>query len=303
MGPVSAAPASWIAPWTIGWRKLAAFREVAQRPAEASLPAAMILEQLNSVQARLAGSAQASLGEKTRALWSMERRGCVLGRRAEPAARLSDPRLTDALSPIVHVGMGVAAVERGGFDPERTAGAIEARGRPRDRLFAYESLGAMLGVYERVLPRWYVGLPPLTRPEPRAWLACFDPEQRRLIAHGYGRLLYFNASSVAAAVTRAARSRSLDAATVVQGVGFAHAMVNHASLPRVLATRLPRSDLQEALETGLTYALVFWDWLFPGTIEAGEVPAHRLVARARAEVERARAQGRLPAFRLAADER
>ena len=290
------ARAASISPLRLALRKLTALRMVAQRPAEAHKTPRELLEQIAALQAAATRAPAAGLAAKTRALWSLERLGCSFGRGAGPDDSLADRRLSDATSPIVHVGMGVAAVERGGFHPDAVTQVIERLARPRDRLFAYESLGAMLGVYERTLPRWFVGLRPLARPDPRGFIGGFPPPVQQRIAHGYGRLLYFQRVSLRSALAGAARP-FVDPARCVQGIAFAHAMVNHAALPRVLATATP-AELRMPFETGIIYALMFWDWLFPGTLDAPSVPAHALVERARVELARARARGRLPAFRL-----
>jgi len=49
--------------------------------------------------------------------------------------------------------MGGAAVEVSNFDSGRISGLIDSLARPAYRLFGYEQIGAMLGVYEKSVPR------------------------------------------------------------------------------------------------------------------------------------------------------
>lgn len=277
--------------WTQAWRKLAAFRTVKQRASDIPSAPAELLVRIAALHGET--SAQSSLAAKTRALWTMERLACTYARHAGPGDSLDDPSLPASASPIAHVGMGVAAVEAGAFELGEIERRINALARAQDRLFAFESLGAMLGAYERAIPRRLAGLGPLRPPAPAAYLDGLEPAIARLVSHGYGRLIYFNARSVAAALAELDRRPYLDRHAAGQGVGFAHAMVNHDDIARIIA-----HTSEPSLRDGLTYALVFWEWLFPGTLAADLDPREPTVERATAEIERARERGALEAFAL-----
>lgn len=283
-----------VPPWTLAWRKLTAFRTVAQRASDIPDVPVELLDRI----AELRAGTPTSLAAKTRAMWTFERLGCTFGRVAGPGDTLGDLRLPAAASPITHVGMGVAAVESTGFDREELTRVIDSLARPVDRLFAFESVGAMLGAYERVLPRRLAGLRALKRPDPGEYIPTFEAPIRRLIGHGFGRLIYFESRSLKSAIADARARGYLDVPAAVQGIAFAHAMVNHRDLPRVLESSIGDAELDGFVQAGLVQALVFWEWLFPGTLESAEVPEHGLVRRAKMEVAGARERGRLDAFGL-----
>ncbi|MCA9716816.1 MAG: hypothetical protein H6713_11745 [Myxococcales bacterium] len=284
--------------WRASRRKLTAFRTVAQRRSEARATTDELLEHVTRLHTREAVHPERGLAARTRALWSMERIGYAFARKARRLESLRDRRVSRATSPILHVGMGVCAAEFGELDPELTARIIEKLARPEDADFAYESFGAVFGVNERATQRWLIGLKPLPRAPLRELLPRFEPARQRLMAHGYGRLLYFQHATLAAAV-EAARDTALDRGAAVQGIGFAYAMVNHAELTTALTTALADPADNEHFQTGLVYALMFWGWLFAGTLDdERHAPDDPLTTRAREALARAHAQGRLPAFAL-----
>ena len=189
--------------WRASRRKLTAFRTVAQRRSEARATTDELLEHVTRLHTREAVHPERGLAARTRALWSMERIGYAFARKARRLESLRDRRVSRATSPILHVGMGVCAAEFGELDPELTARIIEKLARPEDADFAYESFGAVFGVNERATQRWLIGLKPLPRAPLRELLPRFEPARQRLMAHGYGRLLYFQHATLAAAVEAA----------------------------------------------------------------------------------------------------
>ena len=241
------------------------------------------------------------LREMTAALWKMESLGALFGRQAQNPNTLRDPRLPTEIRPIAHVGMGVAAVEIVGFDPAQIIHMIETLAHPDFRLFAYESMGAMLGAYEISFPKRLLGLKPLHRPEPRGFIGFFPRDIQRLISHGYGRILYFNSINIAAAVRKIARRPFLQQQAAVHGLAFAFAMVNHLDLPKVLEMGggFERPELNDAFRDGLIYALEFWEWAAPGFLTALKASGSRsseLIVIARQEIASSRARGFLGAF-------
>ena len=288
-----------ISAWQASWRKLVAFRTVSQRKQEGPLNTASLIEQVVAIQQE--GAASQELSVKTAALWKMESLGVTFGRIAHIVDSLSDPSLPPEARPIVHVGMGGAAVELANFDRAEIIRIIDLLAHPDYRLFGYEQIGAMLGVYEKTAPRLILGLKRLDRPDPAKFIPLFPPEIQRLISHGYGRLLYFNSKDLRAALLNIRKREFLDLLAAVQGMAFGYAMVNHNDLGAVLETGdyLLEPALIAAFQSGLVYALEFWEWSFPGTLDSLRLPGdrtERLIRTARQEVADARQQGRLDPF-------
>ncbi|OFV95573.1 MAG: hypothetical protein A3H28_16930 [Acidobacteria bacterium RIFCSPLOWO2_02_FULL_61_28] len=288
--------------WQSAWRKLVAFRTVSQKKIEGPLTAADLLARIAAIQKE---AETGDIAVKTAALWKMESLGVTFGRVAQPGDTLRDPNLPVEARPIVHVGMGGAAVEVANFDRAEIMRRIDSLAHPDYRLFGYEQIGAMLGVYEKTVPRMMLGLKPLDRPpDVKQFILSFDdPKVRRLISHGYGRLLYFNSKHVGAAYHNVKQREFLDPRAAVQGMGFGYAMVNHRELGTVLETGdvlvVFDPTFVRAFQAGLVYALMFWEWVSPGflqTLGFANPRATELVATARTEIESARQRGYLEPF-------
>jgi hypothetical protein len=237
----------------------------------------------------------------TRGFWEMESLAAAYGEAPPQGCTLRDPNLPIEVRPIVHTGMGVAAVEVGDFDPARISERIESLAHPDFRLFSYESMGAMLGAYEVPFPKRLLGLKPLPRPRPGEFIPRFSPEIQRLISVGYGRILYFNSGSILAALRKIANRPFLDAPAAVLGVAFACAMINHMDFWLVLETEGKFSDLNwsAAYRNGLIYALEFWEWEVPGFLRSLQPRGARsaeLIGVAQREVDSCIGRGCLNAF-------
>ena len=103
------------------------------------------------------------------------------------------------------------------------------------------------------------------------------------------------------AIRNAGRVEALDVRTATHGIAFAYAMLNSADLPRVLETGadLRHPEIAEGFESGLAYALAFWDWPFPGVLDTLAPRTDRqaqLVTRARSVIEESRRANRLTPF-------
>jgi hypothetical protein len=282
-----------------GWRKWLGFRSVAQKGKEVKLSQDDFINQWSEI--RNAVQQTKTTGEKTAALWKLEGLGVTYAKQAPHANTLADPRLPMEVRPIVHVGMGAGSVEVGQFDPAKITEMIESLANPSFRLFPYESLGAMLGIYEKSLPRIMLGLKPLIRPEPQGFINHFPAEVQRLISHGYGRLLYFNSLDLAGTVRNIAARSFLQAPAAVQGMAFGYTMVNNEDLWTVLETGDGFADpaLKTAFRKGLTFALEFWEWESPGFLGTMKPPNKRsgeLIDIALQEVGASRARGALAPF-------
>jgi hypothetical protein len=237
----------------------------------------------------------------TAGLWRMESLGVTYARQTPAGKTLNDPTLPLACRPIVHVGMGAGSVEVCNFDPNKITEMIESLSNPSFHLFPYESIGAMLGIYEKSLPRIMLGLKPLHRPELQGFIQFFSPEIQRLISHGYGRLLYFSSVNIAATVRNIAARSFLQAPAAIQGMAFAHTMVNNADLWTVLETGTGFEDpkLKLAFRNGLIYGLEFWEWESPGFLRTLKPPnrnSAELIDIAQQEIDISRARGFLAPF-------
>jgi hypothetical protein len=268
------------------------------------------VQRMKAVQSGAAGTAD--MGRKTASFWLMENLSSTFLKTARPGESLRDPELPIETLPISHCGMGIAAVEVADFQPQRIREVIELFSHPDYRLFAYEGSGAMLALYEpdmfhlaaRTLA--LVGLlplPSLTPPSREEFVRSFEPEVQRLIAHGYGRMLYFKNHGIAGAIREARRASFLQVPACIQGVAFAYSMVNNSDLGRVFRAGrdLAATPAGAAFRDGLIYALEFWEWMSPGFLD-WVVPRTEfesvLIRKAAEAIDRCRSQGPLAPFRV-----
>jgi len=285
--------------WITGWRKWITFSYVSQLKTAGPFSQQEFIARWSVIQSSAWRSKD--LREMTIGFWKMESLGAAYGRRPPAGGTLSDPNLPIEIRPIAHDGMGVAAVEVSGFDPAKITERIESLAHPSFRLFSYESIGAMMGVYEMPVPKALVGLEPHRLPEPRGFIRFFSPEIQRLISHGYGRILYFNSMDMASALRRIAERSYLDLPTAVHGMAFAYAMVNHLDFWLVLETggEFEDAELRAAFRNGLVYALEFWEWETPGFLRSLQPRSKRsaeLIENAQQEIDASLARGVLSAF-------
>lgn len=285
--------------WTSGWRKLITFLAVSGNKGAGPFTQEEFLARWSAIQQSAARSKDVE--EMTRGFWKMESLGAAYGETPPEGSTLRDPKLPVEVRPIVHTGMGVAAVEVGNFNPAEISRRIESLAHPDFRLFAYESVGAMLGAYEVPFPKRLLALKPLPRPRPEEFIPFFSPEIQRLISVGYGRILYFNSPSISTALRRIADRPFLDAPAAVLGVAFACAMINHRDFWLVLETEGEFRDPKwgAAYRDGLIYALEFWEWEVPGFLGSLRPTGRRsaeLIAAAQQEIARCLERGSFNAF-------
>ena len=285
--------------WKTGMRKLHAFRTVSQKKMEGQLSQDEYIARWSSLQKDAVKGAQAAV--MTAGLWGMESLGVTYALRTPQGKTLNDPSLPPEVLPIAHVGMGAGSVEVANFDPAKITQIIESLSHPNFRLFPYESLGAMLGIHEKSLPRILLGLKPLNRPEPQGFINRFTPDIQRLISHGYGRLLYFNSMNIAATLRAIADRPFLQAPAAVQGLAFGYTMVNNADMWIVLQTGagFEDPDLKAAFRNGLIYSLEFLEWETPGflrTLKAPDKNSADIIETAQQDIDVARARGFLAPF-------
>ncbi len=249
---------------------------------------------------------------RTRSFWEMEKISAEFIKTGDRTTTLRDERLRLEVRPIAHCGMGIGAVEMLGFGTGPLLGALDRMSHPDYRLFALESVGAMLGVYEpgpflqlaRGMGRLgLIPMAPLERPALGPYLEEFSPAAHPLLSHGFGRLLYFRNHSVPGAIKAARQACLFDFSSCVRGIAFAMAMVNSRDVMRVIghAYDWGNRGTDAAFEAGLVYALVFWEWMSPGFLEQLAIstrPGKRRVAVAAEEIELSRRRGYPPAFTL-----
>lgn len=263
---------------------------------------------MSEIQQRAAGSDD--MGVKTTGFWAMENLGATFLRHLQPGQTLNDPALPVEIRPIAHCGMGIGAVEVSKFEPGKLAGLLQSLSNPAYDRFGFDNVGAMLGVYEPDIFAMFsrsftflglLPIAPLEWPEPAGFLRAFDQEAGRLIANGYGRMLYFKSNSISRAVRLAARAGSFRFDACVQGIAFAYSMANHNDLQRVwqAGEDMGVAEVGSFFRNGLIYAIEFWEWMSPGTIDALKPRtsyAAALISAARDGVAIGRARGALAPF-------
>ncbi len=294
--------------WKNALRKANTIRSVSS-PAD-RLNQSQYVERITRIQGAAADSGDPFF--TTRSFWQMEKVSAEFFKNPPQGGTLADSRIPLAARPIVHCGMGIGAVEAVGFELARLQPRVEGFTSPDYRPFCTESLGAMLGVYAPgpffaiASGMRRIGLLPmanLTRPEPASYLEHFDLVGRRLLSHGFGRILFFRNLSVSAAIRIARNEPHFDRGSCVRGIAFAMAMVNCADVRRVISDRFEWGAdwIDHAFDQGLVYALVFWEWMSPGFLERfpghGELARRRRLA-ARREIEAALDRGHPAVFDL-----
>jgi hypothetical protein len=218
-------------------------------------------------------AAAGTINERCVALWKMEWIGFSYCRHG--AGILHRPSILVAMQPIVHTGLGFAAVEEAALQPDKVRESIDRRAHPDFRHFAYESVGCAWGVLNngrfRKLFEMFTGVrfAPFDPPAPAEFMARFPAELRPLLSHGYGRTLYFVHCDLAKSLRSAATATWLETSAAVHGVAFAYVMINFADLDRILDVRpdLPEPALAEDFASGLVFALAMLSWTFPGMFD------------------------------------
>ena len=217
-----------------------------------------------------------SMPEVVAGLWKCEGFATTFGKYRLPENTLNDARIPREAYGITHVGYGAASTEWAHFDMTKLTHIAETLSQPDYRGFTYEGMGSILRIYEPGLFKFMCGvlglIPMGAPPGPdktgffAKFFEGFDPEQQRLITHGYGRLVAFSNISVYKAIEEA---KSLPAPRVfpcVQGIAFAFAMMNNEEMARLLENSAleDSAEVRRAFQTGLTYGIVFADWFAPG---------------------------------------
>jgi hypothetical protein len=226
-------------------------------------------------------------------LWRCEGLAISAAKYPESVISLSDPALPAGARGATHTGFGVGATESSCFDTDQIATLLEASCHPAYRPFAIEGVGSVLRVYQDgPLKRLsgLLGIIPRDAPAGparenffQAFLSGFTPDEQRLVAHGYGRLVAFGHLDLKRALTEAAAVPAFFVGPCTQGVGFAFAMINASDMAAVLASDLAPPEQSDHFEAGLVAALVFLEWSNPEILDSwtpGSRREERLITRA-----------------------
>jgi len=215
------------------------------------------------------------LDEKILALWKLEGLAfAFFERQGDGRVRGEELGLPPEAGPPVHCGIAMAAVLKYGFDADRLLERLEAVANPAFAQFAIETLGLMLAIYEQdffgvatsLLGRiGVVRHTRLRRPPIRSFLESVPQRCWPLVAHGYGRALYFKRFSLAGALRNAQRQNDLPVTATVRGVAAAFTLINSRDLGRVLRLRGAESNLEltHGIDGGMRNTLILLEWTFP----------------------------------------
>jgi len=306
-------PADLAIPMTTGAsRRVTGVRTVASGALERGVPQDEFVMRINSYHDEFAtGSVERE--KSVSGLWKSEGLSTSIGKHLLQENTLRDPRLRGHVLPIAHVGFGSGSTEALVFDVERIDALFAERCAPDYREFSYKGIGAILRTYERgffkvmTVALGLINLDAPDGPNPSGFFADymrrFPPEIQRQIAHGYGRVVAFSNLTIYTALSEITTYPPDRVGPAAHGAGFAFGFMNSADLPRILDhSAIPfDAHVRAAFQSGLIYALVFFDWYAPGLLEgwqpAGQLEAE-LVEHARREAASARLRGYPLAFRL-----
>jgi len=245
-------------------------------------------------------------------LWRIE--GLVFkycDRRADPELSLRRSSMPLEAGPPAHCGLAMAAVLQEGFDPERLGARFSMAADPRFIRFCHETTGLMLAIADSgllgglVRAAGSVGVlgARLDRPADKAgFFAAGEDDRRRLVAHGFGRALYFTSLDLQGAVSRVLRERGLPADAALRGLSGANALVNSRDLDLLLergGDGFP-PEVIGGFEGGLANTLCLLEWTIPGALRgltSSREGSRRMIDAAVAEARSARLNGLGPPMR------
>lgn len=246
-------------------------------------------------------------------LWKSEGLSTSIGKHLLAENNLRDSRLKKETLPIAHVGFGSGSTESLVFDVAKIDALFAERCVPEYRGFSYEGIGAIMRIYERGFFKVMSGTLGLIKldapdgPDPAGFFADymrkFPAETQRLIAHGYGRIVAFSNMNIYSALTEITTYPAERIEPAAHGAAFAFAFMNSADLPRLLDhSAIPfDATVRAGFQSGLVYALVFFDWYAPGLLDnwkpTGALETE-LIEHARREAAATRLRGYPLAFRL-----
>jgi hypothetical protein len=243
---------------------------------------------------------KASMPDVVSGLWRSEGFSTTFGKYRLPENTLNDPQIPRESYGIAHVGYGAASTEHAMFDTGMLHEIIETKSEPNHRGYTTEGMGSILRIYEPGIFKIMCGLlgliPKGAPPGPdrtgffAKFFAAFNPEDQRLITHGYGRLVMFSNLSVYSAIKEAQTLPAQFVYPCIQGEAFAFAMMNSVEMPRLLnnTADLEAGEVRSAFQDGLVYGMIFCEWFTPGFLALYKPQGTlegKLVDRARSEAE------------------
>ena len=293
-------------------RRVTGVRTVASGALEREVPQDEFVMRINGYHDETA-TGQIERERTVTGLWKSEGLSTSIGKHLGAENTLRDSRLHHQVLPIAHVGFGSGSTESLVFDVKKIDALFAHRCAHEYRGFSYEGIGAILRIYERGFFKVMSGTLGLIKldapdgPDPSGFFAeylqQFPSDIQRLIAHGYGRIVAFSNMNIYSALTEITTYPPDRIGPAAQGAGFAFAFMNSADLPRVLDhSAIPfDATVRAAFQSGLVYALVFFDWYANGLLKnwkpEGELETE-LIHHARREAASARHRGHPLAFAL-----
>jgi len=293
-------------------RRVTGVRTVASGALERQVPQDEFVMRINGYQDESAHGA-ADREKAVTGLWKSEGLSTSIGKHLLPENSMRDGRLKKEVLPIAHVGFGSGSAESLVFDVDKIDALFAERCAPDYRGFSYEGIGAIIRIYERGFFKVMSGTLGLIKldapdgPNPEGFFADymrrFPPETQRLIAHGYGRIVAFSNMNIYSALTEITTYPAERIEPAAHGAAFAFAFMNSADLPRILEhSAIPfAAPLRAGFQSGLIYALVFFDWYAPGLLDGWKPTGAletELIEHARREAASTRQRGYPLAFRL-----
>ena len=268
--------AAEISPWRAWCRKIAVLTTVAHRRMTSAFTDEEFASRVKALTDRSLSAS--SLHQMIVRLWQIEGLAFRQYSQAEHVTSLKGC-LTREAGPPAHCGLGMAAVLLSEFDPVEISRFIDAAADPAFVRFSYESIGAAMAAYEpdlfgrctSALNRMGIlWKSPVSFPSnPVEFLEKIPAERRVLVAHGFGRVLYFKSHGLSSAVRKAGQKAYLSERACIRGVVGAYSLINSADLGRVLwiaeAELDPRA--QSAVRGGLQNTLLLLEWTFPGCLQ------------------------------------
>lgn len=192
---------------------------------------------------------------------------------------LKEPAI-ERFKPILHVGWGMDVLSETGFDFQRFSKVIRDSADSRYRLLALEPIGVVYLAGQQPLKSRFIGINVPAVPGPgslRDFFDHFDDAETQMISHGYGRGMYFKVYSLYSALRKARECPVFfESLYVIQGIAFAYTMVNIAHIDKIFLTadKLSAGNFgpEETMHfhEGITVALSFLEWNFPGFLNTIE---------------------------------
>lgn len=195
----------------------------------------------------------------------------------------------ERIKPALHVGWGMSAFGEIGFDFPRFSRAITNSADHKYRLLTIEPVGVIYTASQIPLRSCLMGINIPVFPDQHTlskFFLNFSELETQALSHGYGRGLFFQAGGLCSALKKGmACPGFFEPFFSIKGIAFAYTLVNIKHLDKIflstndlVANKLGREEARYFQE-GISSALSFLDWHFPGLLEPLEVNAYTQKAR------------------------